>query len=173
MPGPEEATEAIRFLDLPNRVDPVADALEALGHASRRSLPEDLLVVACVGKRDLQDGRTPMLDAVLSGVRERGLDPRPLHLRLLVSQELIASGGELARRALGAGLASAELVIVAHPASFHEWHRCLVDHLSTSSALRTIHRAIVVTNPGTKAMNLAALTATLSWGLDTVTVAGQ
>ncbi|HZV48946.1 MAG TPA: hypothetical protein VFD49_04195 [Candidatus Dormibacteraeota bacterium] len=169
MPEPEEAMEAIRFLDRPDRVDPVADALEALGHPSPCSLPRDVLLITCVGRRDLQDGRTPMLDAVLDGVRERGVEPDRLHLRLLVSEELIASGQELAARALGAGLASAELVTVAHPADFQGWHERLVDHLCASTGLKATRLALVVTNPGTKAMNLAALTATLSWGFDTVT----
>jgi hypothetical protein len=169
MPQPEEAMEAIRFLDRPDRVDPVVDALEALGHPVPRSLPRDILLVACVGERDLQDGRTPMLDAVLDGLRGRGVEPDRLHLRLLVSEALITSGRELAARALGAGLASAELVTVAHPADFQGWHKRLVDHLRASTGLKATRLAVVVTNPGTKAMNLAALTATLSWGFDTVT----
>jgi hypothetical protein len=166
-----DAVAAVRFLDVPGRVDPVALGLSELGWAPGPSLPgAGCLVLACAGMRDVtEDGGTPMLDAIAAGLwRTRPRLPRESsHLRLLVSPETLAAGETVRERARRLGFASSELLGPVSAADFAAARDRTLEALRTDPRLDAVRLVVLASNPGTKAMNAGAVVAGVQFAFAT------
>lgn len=154
-PDPHLTSTRRRWLKLANPSNAFLTAHRELG--PEPSIPgADVLVVQMVGRRDVQDGSTPMLDAVVEHFAPEGL-----RLRLLATEETATSAEQLLAKARARDT-DARVIALHDGFSFAQVRRDVTDGLQTDPAWPRTHRAVLVTGPGTKAMNLGAMSGLLT-----------
>lgn len=166
---PERAPQQVRTTVTPvTGADPLADALQAMHVADWTLVPtDDIVFLHCVGNQNLPSpNSSPMLTGLADGLTDQGLPLNRSHLRLVSTEATHQDAHTIADLAANMGFASASVLGPVEVADYEDVQRCVTDGLRSEA---DAHKAIVVlVGPGTKAMNLGAVSGAVQAGFDAV-----